>query len=42
LVPLHGSHFSYLRVREGKSKAARRIAPLTDPAATMLKARLKA
>jgi integrase len=40
LVPLHGSRFGYLRVREGKSKSARRIVPLTDRASSMLKERV--
>ena len=42
LEPLHGSRFGYLRVREGKSKSARRIVPLTDRASAMLTARVSA
>lgn len=40
LNPIKGSRFGYLRVREGKSKAARRVVPLTDRASTMLMSRL--
>jgi integrase len=36
LEPIKGSRFGYLRVREGKSKNARRVVPLTDRASTML------
>jgi integrase len=39
LDPIHGSRFGFLRVREGKSKNARRIVPLTDRAAAVLRAR---
>lgn len=39
LDPIHGSRFGFLRVREGKSKNARRVVPLTDRAAAMLQDR---
>ena len=39
LMPLHGSRFGFLRVREGKSKSARRVVPLTDRALAMVKLR---
>jgi integrase len=39
LTPINGARFGFLRVREGKSKNARRIVPLTDRAAAMLYAR---
>jgi len=39
LKPLAGSRFGFLRVREGKSKNARRTVPLTDRAAAMLRER---
>lgn len=39
LEPLSGARFGYLRVREGKSKNARRNIPLTDRAASMLLSR---
>lgn len=39
LEPIHGSRFGFLRVREGKSKNARRVVPLTDRAAAMLRTR---
>ncbi|HZL66486.1 MAG TPA: site-specific integrase [Candidatus Limnocylindrales bacterium] len=39
LDPLPGSRFGYLRVRDGKSKNARRILPLTDKANEMLRNR---
>jgi len=39
LDPLVGSRFGYLRIREGKSKNARRTIPLTDKAAQMLRNR---
>ncbi len=39
LKPLHGSRFGFLRVREGKSKSARRVVPLTDRTLAMLKPR---
>jgi integrase len=39
LDPIHGSRFGFIRVREGKSKNARRIIPLTDRAAAMLRHR---
>lgn len=41
LEPLSGSRFGYIRVREGKSKNARRTIPLTDRAAVMLRDRVK-
>jgi integrase len=41
LEPLSGSRFGYIRVREGKSKNARRTIPLTDRAAAMLRERVK-
>ena len=40
LKPLSGSRFGFLRIREGKSKNARRTVPLTDRAAAMLRDRL--
>jgi integrase len=40
LEPIKGSRFGFLRVREGKSKNARRVVPLTDRASTMLMGRL--
>jgi integrase len=39
LEPLSGSRFGYIRIREGKSKNARRTLPLTDRAGEMLAAR---
>jgi integrase len=39
LQPLSGARFGYLRVRDGKSKNARRTIPLTDRAALMLHVR---
>ena len=39
LAPINGARFGFLRVREGKSKNARRIIPLTDRAAAMLRQR---
>ena len=39
LEPLSGARFGYLRIRSGKSKKARRNMPLTDRAASMLRAR---
>jgi len=39
LAPVNGARFGFLRVREGKSKNARRIIPLTDRAAAMLRER---
>ena len=39
LAPVNGARFGFLRVRDGKSKNARRIIPLTDRAAAMLKER---
>ena len=39
LAPINGARFGFLRVREGKSKNARRIIPLTDRAAAMLRER---
>ena len=39
LEPLPGARFGYLRIRSGKSKKARRNMPLTDRAASMLRAR---
>lgn len=41
LAPVNGARFGFLRVREGKSKNARRVIPLTDRAAAMLQERLK-
>jgi integrase len=40
LIPVNGARFGFLKVREGKSKNARRIIPLTDRAAAMLRERL--
>jgi integrase len=42
LKPIKGSRFGFLRVREGKSKNARRVVPLTDRASAMLAARFSA
>ena len=42
LAPVNGARFGFLRVREGKSKNARRIIPLTDRAAAMLRERHEA
>src|SRR5271157_1880695 len=39
LDPLLGSRFGYIRIRDGKSKNARRILPLTDKANEMLRNR---
>jgi len=39
LDPLAGSRFGYIRIRDGKSKNARRILPLTDKANEMLRNR---
>jgi integrase len=39
LEPIRGSRFGFLRVREGKSKNARRVIPLTDRASKMLMGR---
>jgi integrase len=39
LEALPGARFGYLRVRDGKSKNARRTIPLTDRAAAMLRSR---
>lgn len=39
LQPLTGARFGYLRVRDGKSKNARRTLPLTDRAGTMFRSR---
>lgn len=39
LSPVNGTRFGFIRVREGKSKNARRIIPLTDRAAAMLMVR---
>lgn len=36
LTPVNGARFGFLRVREGKSKNARRVIPLTDRAAATL------
>jgi integrase len=41
LMPVNGAQFGFLRVREGKSKNARRVIPLTDRAAAMLQEREK-
>jgi integrase len=41
LEPIKGSRFGFLRVREGKSKNARRVVPLTDRAAAMLRERVE-
>lgn len=42
LKPVNGARFPFVRVREGKSQNARRIVPLTDRAAAMLKLRHEA
>jgi integrase len=39
LEPVGGARFGFLRVREGKSKNARRVIPLTDCASALLTAR---
>jgi len=39
MKPVNGARFGFLRVREGKSKNARRIIPLSDRAAFMLNER---
>jgi integrase len=39
LEPINGARFGFLRVREGKSKNARRVIPLTDRASAMLTSR---
>jgi integrase len=39
LEPVNGARFGFLRVREGKSKNARRVIPLTDRASAMLRTR---
>jgi len=39
LAPFNGARLGFLRVREGKSKNARRVIPLTDRAAAMLQER---
>jgi len=39
LQPLNGARFGFIRIREGKSKNAKRIIPLTDRASALLKAR---
>jgi integrase len=39
LEPIQGSRFGFLRVREGKSKNARRVVPLTDRASKVLTGR---
>jgi len=41
MLPTNGARFGYLRIREGKSKNARRAIPLTDRAAGMIKTRLE-
>jgi integrase len=40
--PINGARFGFIRIREGKSKNARRIIPLTDRAAEMLRERWNA
>ncbi len=40
LEPIKDSRFGYLRVREGKSKYARRVVPLTDRPSMILTGRL--
>jgi len=39
LSPVNGARFGFLRVREGKSKNARRVIPLTDRASATLRER---
>jgi integrase len=39
LEPINGARFGFLRVREGKSKNARRVIPLTDRASAVLMSR---
>lgn len=41
LKPLHGSRFGFIRIREGKSKSARRVIPLTDRCSGILQTRLE-
>ncbi len=41
LAPVNGARFGFLRVREGKSKNACRVIPLTDRAAAVLRKRAK-
>lgn len=41
LKPVNGTRFGFLRVREGKSKNAKRVIPLTDRASALLKQREK-
>lgn len=38
-LPVNGARFPFIKVREGKSQNARRIVPLTDRAAAMLRER---
>lgn len=42
LEPINGARFGFLRVRDGKSKNARRVVPLTDRASAMLTERKQA
>jgi len=39
LQPLNGARFGFIRIREGKSKNAKRIIPLTDRASALLRGR---
>jgi integrase len=41
LAPVNGARFGILRVREGKSKNASRVIPLTDRAAATLRERME-
>ncbi len=41
LKPLYGSRFGFIRIREGKSKSARRVIPLTDRCSGILQIRLE-
>lgn len=39
IQPINGARFGFIRIREGKSKNAKRVIPLTDRAAALLRAR---
>jgi integrase len=41
LKPVNGARFGFIRIREGKSKNAKRIIPLTDRASSLLTTRRK-
>jgi len=40
LTPANGSHFGYIRVREGKTRNARRNVPITERVRVMLDERM--